>query len=93
MTRDLEAAARVQRALLPAEETLQFDCGDVSWRYVPCHGLAGDFLNVFQLDEDHIGLFVVDVSGHGVPSSLLSVTVGKIFDTKGIRQFCLGASS
>ena len=28
MTRDLEAAARVQRALLPAEETLHFNCGE-----------------------------------------------------------------
>ncbi len=82
MNRDLEAAARVQRALLPAEETMAFSCGDVAWRYVPCHGLAGDFLNVFQLDEDHIGLFVVDVSGHGVPSSLLSVTVGRFLTPK-----------
>jgi sigma-B regulation protein RsbU (phosphoserine phosphatase) len=82
MTRDLEAAARVQRALLPAEETLHFNCGEVAWRYVPCHGLAGDFLNVFQLDDDHVGLFVVDVSGHGVPSSLLSVTVGRFLTPK-----------
>jgi sigma-B regulation protein RsbU (phosphoserine phosphatase) len=82
MTRDLEAAARVQRALLPADENVSFSCGDVVWRYVPCHGLAGDFLNVFQLDDDHIGLFVVDVSGHGVPSSLLSVTVGRFLTPK-----------
>jgi sigma-B regulation protein RsbU (phosphoserine phosphatase) len=82
MTRDLEAAARVQRSLLPAEEQLTFDCGDVAWRYVPCHGLAGDFLNVFKLDEEHLGLFVVDVSGHGVPSSLLSVTVGRFLTPK-----------
>jgi len=82
MTRDLEAAARVQRSLLPAEEQLTFACGDVAWRYVPCHGLAGDFLNVFTLDDEHIGLFVVDVSGHGVPSSLLSVTVGRFLTPK-----------
>ncbi len=82
MNRDLEAAARVQRALLPADENVSFACGDVVWRYVPCHGLAGDFLNVFQLDDDHIGLFVVDVSGHGVPSSLLSVTVGRFLTPK-----------
>jgi sigma-B regulation protein RsbU (phosphoserine phosphatase) len=82
MTRDLEAAARVQRSLLPAEEQLTFDCGEVAWRYVPCQGLAGDFLNVFKLDDEHIGLFVVDVSGHGVPSSLLSVTVGRFLTPK-----------
>ena len=70
MTRDLEAAARVQRALLPAEETLVVS--DVAWRYVPCQGLAIDFLNVFQLDEDHVSsslLVVVMVCLH------LAVTV------------------
>ncbi len=82
MTRDLDAAARVQRSLLPVEEQLTFDCGDVAWRYVPCQGLAGDFLNVFKLDDEHLGLFVVDVSGHGVPSSLLSVTVGRFLTPK-----------
>ncbi|NBP81582.1 hypothetical protein EBU58_12885, partial [bacterium] len=65
-----------------AEEQLTFDCGEVAWRYVPCQGLAGDFLNVFKLDDEHIGLFVVDVSGHGVPSSLLSVTVGRFLTPK-----------
>ncbi|MEO1617449.1 MAG: PP2C family protein-serine/threonine phosphatase, partial [Planctomycetota bacterium] len=51
---------------------------EFAWRYVPCDELAGDFLNVFQLDQDHVAMFVVDVSGHGVPSSLLSVTIGRV---------------
>jgi sigma-B regulation protein RsbU (phosphoserine phosphatase) len=74
MVRDLEAAAKVQRSLLPAT--------GVAWRYVPCEGLAGDFLNVFRLDDEHAGLFVVDVSGHGVPSSLMAVTVGRFLTPK-----------
>jgi sigma-B regulation protein RsbU (phosphoserine phosphatase) len=49
---------------------------------VPCHSLAGDFLNVFPLDDEHAGLFVVDVSGHGVPSSLMAVTVGRFLTPK-----------
>jgi sigma-B regulation protein RsbU (phosphoserine phosphatase) len=81
MTRDLEAAAKVQRSLLPPDG-ISFPAADISWRYVPCAGLAGDFLNVFQLDTDHIGLFVVDVSGHGVASSLLAVTVGRFLTPK-----------
>ena len=76
MTRDLEAAAKVQRSLLPAAD-VEIPATAVAWRYVPCQGLAGDFLNVFPLDAEHAGLFVVDVSGHGVPSSLMAVTVGR----------------
>lgn len=76
MARDLEAAAKIQHSLLPQSEP-KTDFVDFAWKYLPCDELAGDFLNFFQLDEDHIGMFVVDVSGHGVPSSLLSVTVGR----------------
>ena len=73
MVRDLTAAAKVQRSLLPADD-VSLPGLEIAWRYVPCHSLAGDFLNIFQLDEERVGLFVVDVSGHGVPSSLMAVT-------------------
>lgn len=76
MSRDLEAAARIQQSLLPTnDETI--DGLRVAWKYIPCDELAGDFLNYFPLDEDHIALYVVDVSGHGVASSLLSVAVAR----------------
>ena len=81
MVRDLEAAAKVQQSLLPAAH-VALPATHVAWRYVPCHSLAGDFLNVFLLDDEHAGLFVVDVSGHGVPSSLMAVTVGRFLTPK-----------
>jgi len=81
MVRDLEAAAKVQRSLLPADD-VALPSLDVAWRYVPCHNLAGDFLNIFPLDRERVGLFVVDVSGHGVPSSLMAVTVGRFLVPK-----------
>jgi len=81
MVRDLKAAAKVQRSLLPADD-VEIPGTTIAWRYVPCQGLAGDFLNVFPLDEEHVGLFVVDVSGHGVPSSLMAVTVGRFLTPK-----------
>jgi sigma-B regulation protein RsbU (phosphoserine phosphatase) len=76
MTRDLEAAARIQHSLLPSGD-VQIEDLTVAWRYIPCDELAGDFLNFFQLDDEHVGLYIVDVSGHGVASSLLSVTVAR----------------
>ena len=81
MVRDLKAAAKVQRSLLPADD-VEIPGTTIAWRYVPCQGLAGDFLNVFPLDDEHVGLFVVDVSGHGVPSSLMAVTVGRFLTPK-----------
>ena len=88
MVRDLKASANVQRSLLPADD-VEIPGTTIAWRYVPCQGLAGDFLNVFPLDEEHVGLFVVDVSGHGVPSSLMAVTVGRFLTPKVSEQSLL----
>lgn len=76
MKRDLEAAATVQRALLPKRAPttggVQF-----AWAYQPCGELGGDLLNVFAFDDRHVGLYVLDVSGHGTVAALLSVTVAR----------------
>jgi sigma-B regulation protein RsbU (phosphoserine phosphatase) len=76
MTRDLDAAARIQHSLLPGGD-VAVENVEVAWRYIPCDELAGDFLSFFMLDDRHLALYVVDVSGHGVSSSLLSVTVAR----------------
>ncbi|MFM7291085.1 MAG: SpoIIE family protein phosphatase [Planctomycetia bacterium] len=88
MVRDLEAAAKVQQSLLPPA-AVTLPATQVAWRYVPCQSLAGDFLNIFPLDGEHVGLFVVDVSGHGVPSSLMAVTVGRFLTPKVSEQSLL----
>lgn len=72
MKEDLEAAARVQRALLP-EHLPDHGRYRFAFRYLPCDELAGDALNAFAIDADHLGVYLLDVSGHGVPSALLSV--------------------
>ncbi|MDA9777499.1 response regulator [Rubripirellula sp.] len=76
MSRDLDAAVRIQQSLLPTSD-MTIDGLDVAWKYIPCDELAGDFLNYFPLDDEHVALYVVDVSGHGVASSLLSVAVAR----------------
>ena len=77
MKRDLDAGAVVQQSLLPSSlpdtQSVNF-----AWSFRPCDELAGDFLNIFPLTDDHIGLYVVDVSGHGVAASLLSVTISRV---------------
>lgn len=77
MSSALAAAAKVQQSLLPSESP---DCSHASfaWEYVPCDELAGDFLNVLPLSQNQIGVYVADVSGHGVASSLLSVTIARM---------------
>jgi sigma-B regulation protein RsbU (phosphoserine phosphatase) len=76
MRADLDAAAKVQAALLPVEAP-EVPGYRVGWRFKPSAWLAGDILNFFRLDERHVGLYLLDVSGHGVAAALLSVTVSR----------------
>jgi len=75
--REVEAAARVQHALLPGALP-QTGRARFAYRYRPCAELAGDGLNVFWLDDDNIGLYLLDVCGHGVAASLLSVALARL---------------
>lgn len=74
--RDLEAAARVQRAFLPTLPP-KVPGAEFAWAFEPCGQLAGDYLNVFRLGDRHAGLCVLDVAGHGIAAALLSVTLSQ----------------
>lgn len=78
MADDLRAAARVQRALLP-QSLPDVPEMDFAWVFRPCTQLAGDGLNVLALDDKRFGIYVLDVSGHGAPAALLSVTLARLF--------------
>ncbi len=82
MRLDLEAAARVQQSFLP-EGPPDSNGADIVWKYRPCEELAGDYLNVWAFDDRHIGMYILDVSGHGVRSSLLAVSVARSLSTAG----------
>jgi sigma-B regulation protein RsbU (phosphoserine phosphatase) len=75
--RDLDAAARVQRAFLPTLPP-EVSGARFAWAFEPCGQLAGDYLNVFRLGDRHAGLCVLDVAGHGVAAALLSVTLSQL---------------
>jgi sigma-B regulation protein RsbU (phosphoserine phosphatase) len=74
MRADLEAAAAIQRSLLPARG-LAVRGLQVGWGFCPSETLAGDLLNVFNLDADHVGMYVLDVTGHGVRAAMYSLSL------------------
>jgi phosphoserine phosphatase RsbU/P len=80
MKHDLQAAARMQQSLLP-NEALNIPEVAMAWNYTPCNELAGDFLNYAKLDENTIGMYVVDVCGHGPASALLAVAIGRVLSS------------
>jgi serine phosphatase RsbU (regulator of sigma subunit) len=47
----------------------------VDWRYLPTSTLGGDTIGYHWADENHLALYLVDVTGHGLDAALLAVTV------------------
>jgi phosphoserine phosphatase RsbU/P len=77
---ELELAQRIQMSFLPQKlpevPGLRFGV-----HYTLCGRVGGDFYDAFRLDEQHVGFYVADAMGHGVPASLLA-----IFVKKGVRS-------
>jgi serine phosphatase RsbU (regulator of sigma subunit) len=76
---ELELAQRIQASFLP-QCLPEVPRVRFAVKYLLCGRVGGDFYDVFRLDERHVGLYVADAMGHGVPASLLT-----IFVKKGIR--------
>jgi len=69
ITRDLQIARRVQEALVP-NGFFRGPRIEIRSAYIPSATLFGDFYDYFLQDE-LMYLFVADVSGHGLPASIL----------------------
>lgn len=69
ITRDLQIARRVQEALVP-RGAFRSPRVEIRSAYIPSEALSGDFYDYFLQDE-LMYLFVADVSGHGLPASIL----------------------
>lgn len=71
---ELQSAGSVQRDYLPKDlPTLHGISISALWR--PVNYVAGDIYDVQQLDDDHLGIFLADASGHGVPAALMTMII------------------
>lgn len=83
--KDLKAAAKMQKDLLPNASS-KIDGVHFQWLFLPCTFVAGDIFNFFQLDRSHIGFYILDVAGHGIPSAMLSFSLSKYFTPSSMLQ-------
>lgn len=76
---ELKVAKNVQKAILPA----RFPYGDrirIATRIVPLMEVSGDFYEVVDLGRERMAVAIIDVSGHGVPSALLTSMIKSAID-------------
>lgn len=74
MKRELAVAAEIQKRILP-EKLPEIDGYDLDGINIPSKEVSGDYYNVFKLDDGRYALIVADVTGKGMPASLLVSTL------------------
>jgi sigma-B regulation protein RsbU (phosphoserine phosphatase) len=67
---DLEIARDIQRILLPAEAPA-ISGFEISGINVPARQVSGDYFDYIKIDDERLGVAIADVSGKGVPASLI----------------------
>src|SRR5271163_488904 len=78
---ELTMARRIQRSILSTDVPASTSFNVVT-RYVPMTAVAGDFYEVVAMDDRQAGLFIADVSGHGVPAALIASMVKLAVDSQ-----------
>ncbi len=70
LDRDLEIARDIQRILLPSTspEVKGFEISGIN---IPARQVSGDYFDYIKVDAEHFGIVIADVSGKGVPASLI----------------------
>ncbi|MDX2115275.1 MAG: SpoIIE family protein phosphatase [Planctomycetota bacterium] len=77
---ELQLAASVQREFLPRALP---DAPNINIQVLfrPCGYVSGDIYDVQRLDDRHIGFFVADAVGHGVPAALMTMVLCRCLPT------------
>ena len=72
LTEQLRLAGLVQQDFLPAKLP---NTDETQWAsvFLPAEWVSGDIYDVARIDEQHIGFYVADVVGHGMPAALLTI--------------------
>src|SRR3954468_2754771 len=68
---ELATAREIQFAALPRNNP-ELPGLEVAAVYTPASDVAGDFYDFLELDRGCLGIFIADVSGHGVPAALVA---------------------
>src|SRR5205823_8649676 len=74
LEKQIEMAADVQQRMVP-QTPPRVPGLELASVYVPRYTLGGDFFDFIPLPGDNLGMVIADVSGKGVPASLIMASV------------------
>lgn len=70
MKKELDYARQIQLSMLPENNTIIHDL-EIAGISNPASEVGGDYFDYFHISESKVGIFICDVSGHGVASGLM----------------------
>jgi len=70
MKKELDYAREIQLSMLPESTKIIGDL-QIAATSLPASEVGGDYYDYFNINDDLTGIFICDVSGHGVASALL----------------------
>ena len=80
---DLQIARDIQRILLPAESPTIAGF-EISGINVPARQVSGDYFDYIKVDDERLGVAIADVSGKGVPASLIMAICRSVLRSQAI---------
>jgi len=85
MDRDLRQARDIQQSLLPARE-IALNGTRISTGMRSCGHVGGDLVGLFQANDTQVGLYNIDVSGHGITSALMTARISGYLSERFLDQ-------
>ncbi|EMG36534.1 PAS domain S-box [Desulfocurvibacter africanus PCS] len=82
---DLRAAGEIQKRLLPRDGA-ELPGAAMAWTFVPSGQVGGDAFNFLPLADGSTAFYMLDVSGHGVPSALVAFSACQALQDAGGMQ-------
>lgn len=85
LDRDLIEARKLQQSLV-RDRVCHFPGAEVSMLLQPAGHVGGDLVGVFQVNASEIGVYSIDVSGHGIASALMTARVAAYLSGNSPKQ-------
>lgn len=70
LVQDLTRANQIQLSLLP-KKIPAIPGFDIKVHYVSCQEIGGDYYDFIEIDKDHLGIIIADISGKGIPGAMI----------------------
>lgn len=86
LDKDLHVAQHIQKGLLP-QSLPELPAVEFAADNVPALEVGGDYYDVIQLDNAHVGLAIADVSGKGIGGAMMMTICRSVLRANAAREF------